>query len=145
LKPQRTSESLYPGGRSLSIDDSSDLALVGGPDGVAGIYSLSGNRVLHTLKGGGGSITAGVWAGSKAVISTSAGRLKVFEEQTEVASFGAHAGEATALALHPSGEIVASVGVDKSYVLYDLTSSAIATQVYSNSGTLVLALRMRLC
>jgi hypothetical protein len=98
------------------------------------------NRVLHALKGGGGSITGGVWAGSRAVISTSAGRVKMFEGQEEVASFGAHAGDVTAIGLHPSGDIVASVGVDKSYVLYDLASSAIATQVYSNAGTLSTAL-----
>lgn len=95
---------------------------------------MSENRVLHALKGGGGSITGGLWAGSKAVISTSAGRVKVFEGQEEAKSFGAHAGEVAAVALHPSGEIVASIGVDKSYVLYDLTTSTVVTQVYSNSG-----------
>ena len=101
---------------------------------------MSDNRVLHALKGGGGSITSGVWAGQKAVISTSAGRVKVFERQEEVASFSTHAGEATAVALHPSGDIIASVSVDKSYVLYDLTTSAAATQVYSNSGMLSMVL-----
>jgi pre-mRNA-processing factor 19 len=86
------------------------------------------------LKGGGGSISGGVWAGSKAVISTSVGRVKVFEGQEEMASFGAHAGEVSAVALHPSGDMAASVGVDKSYVLYDLSASSVATQVYSDSG-----------
>lgn len=100
---------------------------------------MSENRVLHTLKGGGGSITGGVWAGSKALVSTSAGRVKVFDEEEEAASFGAHAGEITGLALHPSGDIAASVGVDKSYVLYDLTASAVVTQVYSNSGLFLVA------
>lgn len=57
-----------------------------------------------------------------------------------MASFGTHAGEVSALALHPSGDVVASVGVDKSYVLYDLTTSAVGTQVYSNSGTCLPAL-----
>ncbi|KAF7510300.1 hypothetical protein GJ744_006796 [Endocarpon pusillum] len=134
FKPQRTSEPLYPGGRLLSINEKDDLALVGGSDGIAGVYSMSENRVLHALKVGGGSITSGVWAGPKAVISTSAGRVKVFERQEEAASFSTHAGEATAVALHPSGDIIASVGVDKSYVLYDLTTSAVATQVYSNTA-----------
>jgi len=139
FKPLRTSEPLYPGGRILSIDETGDLALVGGSDGIAGVYSISENRVVHVLKGGGGSITGGFWAGSKAVISTSAGILKVFEGQEETTSFAAHAGEVTAVALHPSGEIVASVGVDKSYVLYDLTTWDIATQVYSSSGMLLMA------
>lgn len=134
FKPQKTSEPLHSGGRILSVNSSGDLALVETSDGIAGIYSLLENRVLNGLKGGGGSITGGVWSGSKPVVCTSAGRVKVFEGQEELASFGAHAGEVTAVALHPSGDIVASVGVDKSYVLYDLTTSAVATQVYSNSG-----------
>ncbi len=139
FKPHRTSEPLYPEGRTLSINETGDLALVGGSDVIAGIYSMSDNRILHALKGGGGPITSGVWAGSKAVISTSAGRVKAFERHEEVASFSIHAGEVTAVALHPSGDIIASVGVDKSYVLYDLTTSAVATQVYSNSGIVPLA------
>lgn len=100
---------------------------------------MSDNRVVHALKGGGGSITSGVWAGSKAVISTSAGRVKIFEGQEEAASFGAHAGEVNAVALHPSGDIVASVGGDQSYVLYDLTTTAVVTQVYTTSGMLLMA------
>lgn len=98
------------------------------------MYSLSQNRVLQALKGGAGSITAGTWAGTKAVLSTSAGVVKVFESSEEYASFTAHAGEVTALALHPCGDILASVGVDKSYVLYDLEAKSVLTQVYSNSG-----------
>jgi len=97
---------------------------------------MSDNRVLHALKGGGGSITGGVWAGSRVVISTSAGRVKIFEGQEEVASFAAHAGKVSAVALHPSGDIVASAGGDKSYVLYDLTSTDVVSQVYTDSGTL---------
>jgi pre-mRNA-processing factor 19 len=131
---------LYPGGKFLSIDESGDLALIGGSDGIAGVYSIPQNRVLQALKGGGGSITGGVWAGSKAVISTSAGQVKVFEGPQEGASFGTHAGDVSAVALHPSGDMVASVGVDKSYVLYDLTTSTVGTQVYSNSGLSPLAL-----
>lgn len=68
------------------------------------------------------------------MISTSAGIVKVFEGQEEIASFNAHAGKVTGLALHPSGDIVASIGVDKSYVLYDMNTLAVATQVYSNTG-----------
>ena len=134
IKPRGSSEPLYPGGKFLSIDESGDLALVGGSDGIAGVYSMPQNRILQPLKGGGGSITGGVWAGAKAVISTSAGRVKIFQGQEEVASFGTHAGNVSAMALHPSGDMVASVGVDKSYVLYDLTTSTVGTQVYSNSG-----------
>jgi hypothetical protein len=50
-------QSLYPGGDFLSLDATGDLALVGGADGVAGVYSIAQNRVVQALKGGGGSIT----------------------------------------------------------------------------------------
>lgn len=134
FKPQRTSEPLYPGGKILSVDRSGDLALIGGSEGIAGIYSIPENRVLRVLRGGGGSITGGAWAGSKAIVSTSAGRVEIFEEADVLASFSTHAGEVADLAVHPSGDIAASVGVDKSFVLYDMTASAVVTQVYSNSG-----------
>ncbi|KKY23944.1 putative cell cycle control protein [Phaeomoniella chlamydospora] len=129
--PATTSEALYPGSKVLALDASGDNALVGGSDGIAGIYSLSQKRVLRALKGGNGSITDGVWAGSNPVIATSTGKVKVFDGQQETASFEAHAGVATSLAVHPSGDIVASVGVDKSYILYDLSTSQILRQVYT--------------
>jgi len=131
--PAHTSEPLYPGGKSFALDASGDLALVGGSDGIAGVYSLSQRQVLHALKGG-AAITDTLWSSSKAIVSTAAGSVKSFDKATETASFTAHAGEITALALHPSGEILASVGVDKSYVLYDLVSSTPITQIYTDSG-----------
>lgn len=129
-----TSEALYPGGKALSLDASGDLALVGGTDGVAGVYSLSKKSVVATLNGESGAITDCIWVGNKAVIATSTGTVKVFENGSEAASFNSHAGEATALAPHPCGDIFASVGVDKSYVLYDLTSNSVLTQIFTNSG-----------
>jgi len=131
--PAHTSEPLYPGGRSVALDASGDLTLVGGSDGIAGVYSLSQRQVLHALKGG-AAITDTLWSGSQAIVSTAAGSVKIFDKATETANFSAHAGEISALALHPSGEILASVGVDKSYVLYDLVSSTPITQIYTDSG-----------
>jgi len=133
-KSRASSEALYPGGRSLSLDPSGDLALIGGVDGVAGVYSLSQQRVVRTLKTGGGSVTDAVWAGSKAVVASSSGIVKVFENEAEIVSFSSHAGGVTALAVHPTGNVIVSVGVDKSYVLYDLTTSSAVTQVFSDSG-----------
>lgn len=105
-------------------------------DGVAGIYSLSENKLLHSIKGGGGAITSAVWAGSKAVIATATGRVKIVESQKEVGSFAVQAGSISALAVHPSGEILASVGHDRTYILYDLQSMNVLTQVSSDSGKL---------
>lgn len=132
--PVANSESLYPGSCSLSVDPTGDLALVGGTDGVTGVFSISQNKVVQALKGGNGAITDVLWAGSRPTMSTSTGVVKVFHDGSEVSSFASHAGEVTALAIHPSGDILASVGVDKSYILYDLESSAAVTQVFTDCG-----------
>lgn len=129
-----TSEPLYPGSSSIAVDESGERAIVGGSDGIAGVYSLSDNKVLAVLKVGGGAVTDAVWYGDKPVISTSSGAIKVFEDGQEVVSFKPHAGAVNALAMHPSGEILASAGADKSFVFYDIVGSKPVTQVYSNCG-----------
>lgn len=131
-QPKESSEALYPGGRTLSVHSSGKLALVGSPDGVAGVYSTTAKRVAQVLQSS-GPVTDAVWAGDKAVVASSTGSVKIFENGSEVASFNLHAGEATSLALHPTGDIVASVGADKSYVLYDLTSNSVVTQIFSDA------------
>jgi pre-mRNA-processing factor 19 len=124
---------LYPGSRFLSLDRSRDLALLGGFGGVAEVVSISQKKVVQTIKVGSGTVTDGLWAGDLVVLAMSTGAVKVFEDDSEVANFTGHAGEATSVALHPSGEILASVGVDKSYIFYDLMSSTVATHIYTNS------------
>ena len=113
---------------------SGDLALIGGVEGTAGVYSTSQKKLGHELKIGPDAVTDAVWAGSRAAFATSSGLVKLFENGTEVSTFSGHAGEVTALAVHPRGDILASVGVDKSYILYDLTTSLQATQVHTDSG-----------
>lgn len=98
-----------------------------------GVYSLSQKAVIQTLKTD-GPVTDATWAGDKAVVGSATGSVKVFENGSEVASFSTHGGEVTAVAAHASGNIVASVGVDKSYVLYDLTSNTAITQIWSDAG-----------
>lgn len=132
-KPTETSEPLCPGGRSLSINSTGDLALLGGADGSVVVYSLSQKSVLHTLKSD-GPVTGATWAGEKAIVGSATGSVKVFEGGEELANFSSHAGEVTAIAVHPTGDIVASVGVDKSYVLYDLTTNSVVTQIYTSAG-----------
>ena len=85
----------------------------------------------------GSPVTSAVWAGKKAALGTATGTVKLFENDAEVSSFSGHAGEVTALASHPSGEILASVGADKSYIFYDLASSVQALQVFTDSGKIV--------
>lgn len=134
FKPIGKSKSLYPGAESLSPDASGDLVLLGGDNGVAGVYSASQNVIVQQMEVGSGAVTAAVWAGTRAAVSTSSGVIKIFEGQSEAASFSGHAGKVTALAMHPSGDILASVGMDKSYILYDLTSYKQATQIYTDAG-----------
>jgi hypothetical protein len=134
MQSTQNSEPLYPGGRSIAVNETGDLALVGGSDGVVGVYSVSQGQVVQTLKCGGGSVTDAVWCGNKPVVALSTGAVKIFDNGAEVASFDRHAGAASAVALHPCGDILASVGVDKSYVLYDLQSLQPITQVSTDSG-----------
>lgn len=132
--PIRKSEALYPDTRSIALDTNGQLALLGGTDGRAGVYSISQNKVVHELEVGPGAVTDALWAGDQAIFATSAGAVKVFDKGSEVSSFSCHAGPVTALTLHPSGDILASVGIDKTYVFYDLNSSTQALQIATDSG-----------
>ena len=134
FKPTERSEAIYPGAKTLSADSSGDLVLTGSDTGVAGVYCISKNSIIQELQVGSGTVTDAAWASSRAVVSTSKGIVKVFENGSETASFSGHAGTVAALAVHPSGEILASVGIDRSIILYDLTSSTQATQIYTDSG-----------
>lgn len=131
-QPKENSDPLYPGGKTLSVHASGQLALVGGTDGSVGVYSLAEKRVVQAFQTN-GSVTDALWAGDKAVVASSIGTVKVFENGNEAASFNSHAGESNALALHATGDIVASVGADKSYVLYDLTTNSVVSQIFSDS------------
>lgn len=76
----------------------------------------------------------GTWANDKAVVATANGAIAVTQEGAVQAKFQQHAGAAMAVAAHPSGDVLASVGIDKSYVLYDVQHSKVLTQVFSDSG-----------
>lgn len=130
----QTSDPLYPGARSLAVDETGDLVLVGGANGVAGVYSISQGQLIQSLQCGTGAVVDGVWCGKRPVVALSTGAVKVFEGGKETASFTQHAGAATAVCLHPCGDIIASVGVDKSYILYDLQTSKPITQHFTDTG-----------
>jgi pre-mRNA-processing factor 19 len=112
------------------------LALFEGPEGSAVVYSISKKEAVHTLKFGKGHITDAVWWETRPIISTSTGAVKIFDGAKEIGSFAVHAGSATGLTLHPTGDLLASVGSDKSYVVYDLESMAQVTRVFTDSGML---------
>ncbi|KAK4979565.1 hypothetical protein LTR66_010444 [Elasticomyces elasticus] len=127
------SGTLYPGSQSVALDADEDLVLLGGSDGVAGIYSISKQETVRAMKSNAGAITDGLWCGTQPVIATSTGAIKIFRDGVEEAAFKQHAGAATAISLHPCGDILVSVGVDQSYILYDLQTLKPITQVFTDA------------
>lgn len=130
-----TSEPLYPGCSSIDLDASGELALLGGADGVAGIYSISQQSLLKALKSDDGAIVDALWAGKRPITGTVSGVVRIWDESgSSSTTISAHAGEVTALAMHPRGDILGSVGADKSWVLYDLETAKSVVQIYGESG-----------
>ncbi|RPA85172.1 cell cycle control protein cwf8 [Ascobolus immersus RN42] len=133
FKEVESSESLYPGTKFISVDGSGELALVGGADGVSGIYSVPNNEVITPLKAEDGAITDGLWRGKQPVTASENGVIRVWSEDgSENTALRSHAGAVVALALHPSGDILASVGVDKTWILHDLKTNKVVAQVRSD-------------
>lgn len=133
FKPKKLSD-VAAGSQSIALDKSGDLVLFGGSDGTAGVFSVSEKKVTARLEGAGGAVTDVQWIGSRIAIASSSGAVQVFDDGAEVSSFTRHAGAVTAVAVHPSGEILASVGVDKSFVFYDLEKSVVASQTFTNTS-----------
>ncbi|KAH3960872.1 pre-mRNA-processing factor 19 [Parastagonospora nodorum] len=127
-----TSEPVYPGSSEVALDESGDLALFGGQDGVAGVYSVSQQKLVQTLEAG-SAVTATAWWGQRAVVGTAAGHVKIFENGNEIAQVGSHAGPVTSISLHPSGAILASGSTDKRFAYYDLATFKTVAQVYTEA------------
>lgn len=90
--------------------------------GQGAIYAVAADSLEREIAVG-EPATSTLWTGSKLIYGTSNGGLKVFEGGNQVAAASEHSGPTTGLSIHPSCDIVASVGTDKSLVLYDLTSN----------------------
>jgi pre-mRNA-processing factor 19 len=127
-------DSQFTGAKSLAVDSTGDFFLCGDSDGAVGVYDLKNSAFTTRSNLGAGAVLDGAWANDKIVVATSSGSVVVAVEGSATAKFHQHAGAATAIAVHPCGDIAASVGVDKSYVLYDLQSSAVITKIYADSG-----------
>ncbi|EMD64896.1 hypothetical protein COCSADRAFT_88462 [Bipolaris sorokiniana ND90Pr] len=124
----KTTEAIYPGSSNIAVQEDG-LVLFGGSDGTAGIYALAEGRVTQTFNAG-SAITAAAWCGGRAVVGTSAGVAKIFEQGNEVAQVGSHAGAITSISVHPSGKMLATAGADKHYAVHELTSFKTVSQVY---------------
>lgn len=129
-----TVDTQFTGAYALAVDSSGDLFVTGDSDGTIGIYDLKQSAFVTRSNLGAGAITAASWARDTAVVSTANGAVVATSEGAVSATFHQHAGAASDIAVHPSGDLVASVGIDKSYVLYDLHAHSVLTQVYTDSG-----------
>ena len=136
FKPVTSLDTPCAEGTFLGVRVSDNTALIGGRRG--GAYTLQpSSGKLDAVVSEADSVTAGVWAGSRVAVATSNGKVKIVENGQEVASFGAHSASVAALAVHPSGDILASVSSDRSYALYDMVSNRLLTQVQASSGTFI--------
>lgn len=125
----KTSELLYSGASALAVEPSAGQEVIVGTS----IYSLERDEKISELSIN-GKVTDSVWCGGLAVISSTSGEIKAFNKGQEVHSLTTHAGEANGLAVHPSGEFLVSVGVDKSFVFYDMSTGQSLNQVFADSG-----------
>jgi pre-mRNA-processing factor 19 len=106
---------------------------VGGSDGTVAIVADEDASTV-TLNVGGKAAQA-CWWGTRAVVGSSTGTITIFERDgTEVGQIKGHSGAVTSLSLHPCGDLLASTGADKSWILYDLTTLSAVTQISTNSG-----------
>ena len=124
------SEPICPISNFLAFDEATELAIIGGLEGGVNIFSVRENKV-HQSFDVSSVITSAIWNDNQAIVSTSSGEVKILGPDN--ISFQSHSGSATCLALHPCGTILASAGLDKSFVLYDLEKNKPITQVYTNS------------
>ncbi|EHA50568.1 hypothetical protein MCOR27_011458 [Pyricularia oryzae] len=115
------SDSLHPLTQATSLGVDGGYAAVGGFSGDLAIYSLEAAKLERTLNVG-EPVTAVLWSGTKVILGTTKGAVKVYDSGSEVASFSEHAGGVTGLAIHPGSDIVASVGADRGVVLYQLST-----------------------
>jgi len=139
---QTISSDAIPVPQATSIGVEGDYAAIGGLKGDIGIYSIEAGKLERSLQVN-EPITDTIWSGSKIMLSTSKGSLKIYESGQEVASFTDHAGPVTALAMHPSGSIVASVGSDKSIVFYGLDTLQRAMRVFTDTCELMSSMLLR--
>jgi pre-mRNA-processing factor 19 len=129
-----TADTQFTGAKALAADRTGDFFLCGDSDGAASVYDLKAGAFTTRSNLGAGAILDGAWANDKPIVATSSGAVVVTQEGTVQYKFRQHAGAATSVAVHPSDDILVSVGVDKSFVLYDLQHNKVLTQVYGESG-----------
>lgn len=130
---QQTAYTDLPVTQATSLALNAGYAAVGGLDGIVDLYSVEAKAHERSLEIG-EPVTATVWIGNKVVSATSKGSVKAVEGGVETGSVTEHAGAVTGLAVHPGEQILASVGVDKGIIFYDLHSLQRVARVYTDAG-----------
>lgn len=133
-----TVDTQFTGAKKLAADATGDFFLCGDSDGDIGVYDLKQGAFTTRSNVGAGGVLGGAWAQDQAIVSTSSGAVVVTQGGSATAKFHQHAGAATAVAVHPCGDLAASCGSDKSYVLYDLHNSNVLTQIYTDAGEYIM-------
>ncbi|KAK3334326.1 Diaminopimelate epimerase-like protein [Neurospora tetraspora] len=129
---QQTAYTDLPVTQATSLALNAGYAAVGGLDGIVDLYSVEAKAHERSLEIG-EPVTATVWIGNKVVSATSKGSVKAVEGGVETGSVTEHAGAVTGLAVHPGEQILASVGVDKGIIFYDLHSLQRVARVYTDA------------
>jgi pre-mRNA-processing factor 19 len=127
-----TTVNSLPVPQATALDLEGSYAVAGGLNGEAAIYSIEADNVERTVPVN-EPVTDTLWSGSKVFFATSQGNIKVYEAGNEIGTLSEHAGAASGLSLHPSGELLASVGTDKSIVFYQLETLKRVARAYADA------------
>lgn len=127
-----TTVNSLPVPQATSLDLEGSYAVAGGLNGEAAIYSIEADNVERTVPVN-EPVTDTLWSGSKVFFATSQGNIKVYEAGNEIGTMSEHAGAASGLSLHPSGDLLASVGTDKSIVFYQLETMKRVSRAYADA------------
>lgn len=130
LESESTSALPVPQASSLDIEDAT--AAIGGLTGQSVTYLMETDAVEQALAVG-EPVTATLSTASRVIFATSQGSVKVYQNGDQLAEVTEHAGAATSLSAHPGGQILASVGSDKSIVFYELASMKRISRTYADS------------
>lgn len=126
-----------PTPETTSLDVNGATAVLGGLKGVSATYLIETDQVERSIQVE-EPVTATLCAGSRTAFATSQGSVKVYQGEDQVADVTEHAGAATGLSAHPGGQIMASVGSDKSIVFYELSTMRRISRAYTDSGMFTL-------
>lgn len=115
-----------------NIDKGGMQVVLGGNDGSVCIYNFPRDETMRVFDAGQGMVNdclcVDFESKLRSAFALATGEVKLFDSDNLVVAFTDHAGSANALALHPGGQILASVGDDKTVVLYDVFAKTKLTQ-----------------